>query len=217
MKVTILNQKYKVGCGKGINYFVRTGILSELNKVIDWSNSSFPKDKEGTENRKFLGDEPQLAPGNCFEYSGQIIAVDSEDRIVLIVSETGPFALERVVSEVLQPSLKVMKAVDILRVSPENINSKSVDVVNYRDMYNGELRLEPEVFNLWKRCLSSRGNEVTSGVIEYTVGGCDSFFIPVRIIISEVDRKVFYDSNSLDEGTAELLAECVVNYERNAR
>lgn len=213
MKVTILNQKYKVGCGKGVNYLDRVGILSDLNKIIDWDNSTFPKDKEGIENRKFLGDEPQLAPGNCFEFSGQVIAIDSEDRIVLVVSETGPLALERLLSETIQPELKVLKAVDILEVLPENINPQAIETDDYKSNYDSTVELDSSVFNLWKRHIT-KSDRYNSSTVEYIVEGSDVFIIPVKIVISGSDRRVFYNSDELDESTAELLAECIVNYER---
>lgn len=212
MKVAILKQKYKVGCGKGVNYLDRVGILSALNKIIDWNNSTFPSDA-GVEDRMFLGENPQLAPGNCFEFSGQVIAIDGEDRIVLVVSETGPLALERLLSETIQPELKVLKAVDILEVLPENINPQAIETEDHKSNYDSTVELDSSVFNLWKRHIT-KGDRYNSSIIEYIVEGSDVFIIPVKIVMSGPDRKVFYNSDELDESTAELLAECLVNYER---
>ena len=121
MIITILTQKYKTGCGRGMAMIDKVHLLSHLNMIIDWSKCEWPTKEEevevenlmgekSTEKRqvpdtKFLGDIPELKPGNCFQVDGQIVAVDSEDRLVLIVSETGPTALKRLWEDMIEPEI----------------------------------------------------------------------------------------------------------------
>lgn len=116
MNIEVLKEKYRVGCNKGVSDMSREDILEDLNKIIDWKNSTFPKkkieegsEKKEVEDRKFLGEDPKLSPGDVFLYKGQVIAVDSKDRLVLVVSETGPGALSRITREVVDVELGLIQ------------------------------------------------------------------------------------------------------------
>jgi len=150
MKIDILSQKYKVGCERGINYIDKPGLLTKLNMIIEWPKCSFPQefdhdeeretgeiDDEGKpivqtvhifkENRNFLGDEPELQPGNCFKLDGQLIAVDGPNRLILMVSETGGLALQRLWEEKIAPEIEMtfndydIDDVEMSDVDPSNI------------------------------------------------------------------------------------------------
>lgn len=115
MIIEVLAQKYRCGCEKGMADLVIPGILVKLNAVIEWDFCRFPEEikhekkdsadenseeiEVRTELRDFLGEDPELKPGNCFLYKGQVIAVDSADRLILVVSETGYGALDRIYEE----------------------------------------------------------------------------------------------------------------------
>ena len=131
MVIEVLRQKYKVGCRRCINKIEKKYLLAELNMIIEWKYCSFPKkldeskiekDEDGNviqpeggfpedlyiEDREFLGHEPELKPGDCFLFEGQVIAVDEDDRLVLITSETGGLALQRVWEDIIEPEIDMI-------------------------------------------------------------------------------------------------------------
>src|SRR5574344_1451844 len=111
MIIEVLEQKYKVNCNRGIAKIEKPYLLTELNMIIEWDFCTFPKtldpdklekDEDGNiippketdpreleslliENKKFLGDDPELKPGDVFLFRGQVIAVNSETMLVLVV------------------------------------------------------------------------------------------------------------------------------------
>ena len=168
MKIDVLPQKYKVGCERGMNYLEKPGLLSKLNMVIEWPKCSFPQefdhdeeretgkiDDEGKpvtttvhiykENRNFLGGEPELKPGNCFKLDGQLIAVDNQDRIVLMVSESGAFALHRLWEEKILPEIEmIFNDYDTDEVEMEDVTPQDIP----ENLENG--KIEWKYWNLWK-------------------------------------------------------------------
>ena len=116
MVIEVLEQKYKVGCNRGMGYIEKNYLLTQLNTIIEWSFCTFPKheneDGEEVEDRKFLGEDPELKPGDVFLFEGQIIAIDSEKRMVLIVSETGRKALDRIWTDVIEPEIEMIFDID---------------------------------------------------------------------------------------------------------
>lgn len=168
MKIDVLPQKYKVGCERGINFIKKPGLLDKLNMIIEWPKCSFPHvpdhdeerdtgqvDDEGNpitqtvhifkEDRTFLGDDPELKPGNCFKLDGQLIAVDSDDRLILMVSETGGFALQRLWEEKILPEIEmVFNDYDIDNVEMEDIDPNDLP----KDLESG--KLEWKYWNIWR-------------------------------------------------------------------
>ena len=191
MLIDIIKDKYKVGCGKGLNYADSPGILNKLKKVT--------------------GLENELVPGVCFLYSGQVVAVDSKDRLVLITSETGPFALDRIIEEVIDPEYKVKTAGKFLGIVSENIDVVSVDNT---DDFDSTLKIESSLFNLWKRRVTIFDEYKMSSPRKlcYTVPNNNSL-PPVRLVFDEESRSVMYDSGELDEDMAEEIAMVVINFE----
>lgn len=169
MKIDILEQKYKVGCGRGINYIDKPGLLTKLNMIIEWPKCNFPKefdhdeeretgevDDEGKpitqvvhifkENRNFLGDEPELQPGNCFKLDGQLIAVDGPNRLVLMVSETGGLALQRLWEEKIAPEIEMT----FNDYDTDDVEMSDVDLNDIPDGLESG-KVEWRYWNLWRR------------------------------------------------------------------
>lgn len=101
MRITVLPNKYRIGSNRGIMALDEPGILSKFNSIVCWDSSLFPlKPKENEtdpdiEDREFLGPEPELVPGSMFIVKGgQVLAVENPDRFILVMSETGPLALQ---------------------------------------------------------------------------------------------------------------------------
>jgi hypothetical protein len=117
MKITILGDKYRVGSKRGITKLTQAGYLGDLNKVVDFEGSVYPKKlKEGgdpkkkedyIEDREFLGSPASLKPGNMFLHEGQVFAIESENDLVLCVTETGAFAIKRFLEEILGSEVKL--------------------------------------------------------------------------------------------------------------
>ncbi len=101
MIITVLPNKYRIGSNRGITFLEEPNILAKLNQIICWGSSHFPyKTKENEsdpdiEDTEFLGQNPELVPGSMFIVNGgQVIAVENKDKLILILSETGPLALK---------------------------------------------------------------------------------------------------------------------------
>lgn len=103
MIISRFSQEYNCGCGRGIIDYEKPNILTFLNSVIEW-DWSVNANKKSPKN--------ELVPGDTLEIQStsgtkNILAVDSENKLVLIVSETGPFALERICKEVVIPEYEM--------------------------------------------------------------------------------------------------------------
>lgn len=169
MIIEVLEQKYRVGCNRGMAKIERPYMLTELNLIIEWKLCKFPevldenalpKDENGKptipedkeelkkyikEDRTFLGDEPELKPGDTFLFRGQVIAVNSETELVLVVSETGRNSLERVYEEEIKPEVDMI------------FNDFEIESVEYEESKMDEIpdnfeRTTPEYkyYKIWK-------------------------------------------------------------------
>lgn len=115
MKITKLSTKYKIGCNKGIAKYNKKSLLLKLNSIIEWDTSTIIS----------KNDKKELVPGDCFLIDeGQIIAVNDEDTLILIQSETGPRALERICEHRIFPEFNL-----IFNNESSEIFWKSVDKI----------------------------------------------------------------------------------------
>lgn len=98
MIVTVLEQKYNCGCGKGISKETTPDLLDKLNQTISWDKVNWPKKKEGEEtvpDTECLGIPPKFNPGDMFLWEDSIMAIDDPNSVVLVISETGPKSASR--------------------------------------------------------------------------------------------------------------------------
>lgn len=103
MIISRFSQEYNCGCGRGIIDYEKPNILTFLNSVIEW-DWSVNANKKSPKN--------ELVPGDTLEIQStsgtkNILAVDSENKLVLIISETGPLALERICKEIVIPEYEM--------------------------------------------------------------------------------------------------------------
>ena len=254
MKIEVLPQKYKIGCQRGLNYLEKPGLLSKLNMIIEWPKCSFPHvpdhdeeretgevDDEGNpitqtvhvfkEDRTFLGDDPELKPGNCFKLDGQLIAVDSDDRLVLMVSETGTYALQRLWEEKILPEIEMIfndydtDDVEMEDISPENVPG---------NLESG--KIEWKYWNIWKNQFtkiekrqvttceaavndlnapdSTEGEEIEVEVSDYRPKKCilhsDDLVIPMTIYMME--HNFMYSPEDMDEETAKEAVMHIISW-----
>lgn len=210
MLVTILAQKYKTGCERGIAAEELPDILTKLNAVIEWDKCEFPKKKEGEteiEDRKFLGDTPELKPGDCFFYEGNVIAVDRDDRLILILSETGPGALHRICHDIiLEEFYLFMNCTDV-----DSVEFKEVDPATIPEDYEEY----PVSFYLMKifREKVAYGRFNSDVCLECNV----DFYIPLHMYIrnwSMFFNKEEIDDEIVDVAKKEILAWFYKKFER---
>lgn len=226
MIIEVLSQKYKCGCERGLSELKIPGILNNLNAVIEWDFCRFPlerkeldeteevvvgQDDDGNdikesrkkvvefENKEFLGEDPELKPGNVFLYKGQVIAVDSPDRLILVVSETGFNSLERIYNENMKTEFDLL------------FNDYQIDSVKYEVIEDGIVPDEFDVtyhvpyslYNIWKeRFLTGRGF-LEKGLCLKVIMIADDFFFPVEFIMT--DWNVRCKSSQFEEGDEEMI------------
>lgn len=89
-------KNFRVGCGRGHGVEI-PNLSFKLNLIVDKERSGW---KEGDETK-------ELEPGDTFEVDGTVLAVDG-DRLVQVVSETGPCAVDRIVREKIGPELELL-------------------------------------------------------------------------------------------------------------
>ena len=117
MVISIVSQKYACGCGRGQSEWKEKDVLKKLNGIIEWERCAFPfKLKENgdpknaedyIQDREFLGEKPELKPGDCFYWNKQLFGIDNLDSIILLISETGPLAGKRLLTQIkLENSFK---------------------------------------------------------------------------------------------------------------
>jgi hypothetical protein len=141
MIITVLEDKYRHNNTRYMAILERPGILNDLNKIIEWDYCIWPIRilEDGTENgtvislTDFLGTPPVLKPGNMFAFDiGQIIAVDSPDKLILCISETGPKALNRIDEEIIQREVNLSEKRNNLNVTFEVVSESSIPP-NYKE------------------------------------------------------------------------------------
>lgn len=226
MIIEILNQKYKCGCEKGMAELKVPGILLKLNSIIEWDFCVFPQKVEeldeteevviGTddsgneiketrkktviiEDRNFLGEDPELKPGNVFLYKGQVIAVDSPDRLILIVSETGCGALDRIYEENMKTEFDLM----FNDYQIENVTYKVVEDGVIPPEYDMTFPVPYNLYNIWKeRFVAGRGFLEKGLCLEVTMEA-EEFIFPVNFIMT--DWNIRYKSDQFEEGNEEMV------------
>ena len=198
MVINVLGQKYQCGSNRGISKWDKPGILKELNSIMEWERCGFPfKLKDGgdplvaadyEQDREFLGKEPELKPGNCFYWDGQLYAINDPDTIILMLSETGGRNGKRFL-EIIDKEIELGKASDV----DENLLIEEVESIPSDYI--------PEVpdYDILKilRDKYVRGRHefgVCCLKLTYT---SDYTFVPVEIYWKE--WKVWYDEEMIDD------------------
>lgn len=235
MIITVLGQKYKCGCNRGMTALEKPSLLPKLNSIIEWDLCEFPtklEEKEivtssdggkddiktksmvEVEDRNFLGDDPELKPGNCFLFEGQVIAVDSNDRLVLLVSETGHGALDRIYEETIKPEI------ELTFNGFEDTNAKwevPNDSTDFLKQFDGEYKVPYHLYKIFKdHFVEGRGFLKTGMVIKATMES-DNFVFPIDFCLT--DWKIKYKTSQLEEdeiesAVIELLSWFYSNYPR---
>lgn len=189
MIVTVLNQKYRCGCGKGMHKVGHPGLLDYFNEIVEWDKCEWPEKEDGTKDTTILGDPKRLEPGNCIVWSGNVLVFDDQDNVVLIVSETGPLSVERFKKAVIDE----FEFLDSLNpdVKIEEINEKKPD----KEL--GQVKIG---YTRWQ----TMKDKVTGKTpITLKVDYPDLLLFPAILWVS--DKIIEYDKDILDEETINEL------------
>jgi hypothetical protein len=193
MVIEVLSQKYKVGCERGAGQITKKFLLVQLNTIIEWSFCKFPPDENGKENKEFLGDPPELKPGDVFLFEGQVIAVDSEERLVLVISETGNRALERIWNDTIEPEIRMVFDVE----SADKVKWESARREDIPKEYN-DTSLPYNTYKIWKdHFVAGRFEDDDNLCIMCEVTMEDYFIFPVTIFMKR--WTIAYDPEEFSE------------------
>lgn len=223
MIIEVLSQKYRCGCERGMAEFVLPGILIKLNSIIEWDFCRFPEEivqekadptdensqvvERKIEKRNFLGDDPELKPGNCFLYKGQVIAVDSEDRLILIVSETGYGALDRIYEENLKTEFEMMF---INEFNVEDVKWEVEESGIIPDEFDEVYQVPYNYYNIWKeRFVAGRGF-ISPGLCLKVTMESDTFWGPLDFYM--LDWSVRYKSSQLEPDEVEYAVKELLSW-----
>lgn len=222
MIIEVLSQKYRCGCERGMAEFVLPGILIKLNSIIEWDFCRFPEEivqekadptdensqvvERKIEKRNFLGDDPELKPGNCFLYKGQVIAVDSEDRLILIVSETGYGALDRIYEENLKTEFEMM----FNEFNVEDVKWEVEESGIIPDEFDEVYQVPYNYYNIWKeRFVAGRGF-ISPGLCLKVTMESDTFWGPLDFYM--LDWSVRYKSSQLEPDEVEYAVKELLSW-----
>lgn len=218
MIIELTAQKYKVGCGKGLDMYEEPNLLDKLNYIIEWDFCKMPVSLVETVEQEVDGEKlkiniyeedknrvTELKIGDTFLFNGQVFAIDSEERIVLVVSGTGRGALGRFIEEVFHPEYKMM------------YGNRDVDVDwELHDEDRGEFDTSLSVpyidYRIWRdRFVAGREDLVkrkkdNAIQVKATVK-VEGFLLPIEIILG--DWEAYYRSDEFDEEDREMLEEVV--------
>ena len=230
MIIEILPQTYECGSNEGITDLVIPGILVKLNTIIEWDFCKFPEKviqvrsdpndenselvEKIIEDRDFLGkDDPELKPGNYFRFQGQIIAIDSEDRLVLASSDTGYNALSRIFDEFFKVEFEMM----FNSYDTEDVNWEVVESGKVPDEFNETYHVPYQYYKVWKeRFVSGRGF-ITPGLCIKVTMMSEFSYIPVELYMLDWSIKynpTQFDQDEMEQITLELLSWFYEKYDR---
>ena len=190
-----------------------SGAIKELLDQSGITDLSVLDDKFTKENRTVLGEEPELKPGDCFLFKGQVIAVNDNDSLVLIVSETGALALERVWEEHIEPELKLM--FNTYETGEVTHEVSSIDSIP--ENFEGNYSVPYYLYKIWKdRFVKGRGYLEKNLCIKTTIES-EITFLPVTIYL--LDWSVRYNLEEIEEDQIELVTHELLSwfYEKYSR
>lgn len=113
MIVTVTRSKYQVGCGRGYGIDV-PNLEFKLNFILDKDRSTWPEPIDTRSIEEIDAGVPvpepykrELHEGDVFLLDGTLFGID-HDRLVQIISETGPLAFQRIFDSIIAPEIEFM-------------------------------------------------------------------------------------------------------------
>lgn len=177
-------------------YHYEPSILLKLNLAIDWEWSKVPE-----------GEEKELNEGDTFMFDGrpQIISIVDENTIKLITSDTGPFALERIVKEIINPEIKMsFKDITNLQASWEIVDKVEAEIITKDESFGYEV-IPYEQYRIIKdRLLPGRENILDPKMYMIKVNICGGY-IPFPMDFYLNRSGIFYDKDFYEEDEIEYV------------
>ena len=207
MVIEISNVTYRKGYGQRLDEVSSPGLLAKLNSIIEWEHCTFPpKQKEGAddewiEDRDFLGPNPELKVGTAFKFGNQLLAIEDENTIVLVMSETGIGGLQRVWKEKISPEFNIA-----FGIQPDGAEFENAETEDIPDTWE-EKRLPYEVMRLLKdRMIPGRDEKLFKerGTKVRVVLHSSIIVFPVHLILT--DWAFYYDPKELETDELDIVS-----------
>lgn len=210
MIVTFLSGKYRCGSDLGIYAKEKEGYLENLNKVIDFQNCIYPEKYVESEDKTkyvavkmtpsefFEGKEQKLEPGHMFVHEGQVFAIDTPDRLVLTLSETGALAVDRFLKDILEAELK-------LRHTEPDWDTRDVTIAEITEIpeEKNEISIPYYLGKAWR--------EGTNLPEKFKIKFCSNYSLtPVELYIS--GQTVYYAKDEFTQDEVDYLITEILCY-----
>ena len=205
MVIEISNATYRKGYGQRLDSVSIPGLLAKLNALIEWDHCQFPpKQKEGTEDeweedRNFLGAEPELRVGLAFKYGNQLLALEDENTLVMVMSETGIGGLQRVWKE------KIIPEIDIVFNSsdPEDLNLEKAELSDIPEEWV-EKKIPYEVMKLLRdKMMPGRDELFKTPICTKVTMKSGTIFFPIHLYLTDWGFR--YDPAELEEDELDFV------------
>lgn len=203
MIITKLNQKYSLGCGKGISAIKEPGLHFMINCIIDWELSGIitsDGELKGPGEPKNIED-CFLDPGDCFclgikdDGTRMVLAMDKDNQVVCIVNDTGVLALRRVFEEQIKPEFELVKG-DYSGIDELTWVSKNM-ATDYPTVDMRALDISKSKYRLWrKRFEEGRGDiKFPEGFLIVSVRGDNTMGQDVKLYFDKYTIRVPEDGS----------------------
>lgn len=184
-------------------YYYEPAISVKLNQAIDWDHSIVPD-----------GDKKELEEGDTFMFDGrpQVISLVDDDTLKLITSDTGPFALDRIVNEVINPELKMAFAdTSEINAEIEFLNENEIQIIESDSSLGFEV-IPYEQYKIIKtRLLPGREKSLDPSryMIKINICGGNIPF-PTEFYLNK--SGIFYDQDFYEEEQIPFVVEDILSW-----
>ena len=214
MVIEISNWTWEAGSGKEADKLEIPSILHKMNSILEWKFCKFPPlgkdaspDDPDKENTEFLGTPPELKVGTVFKLGNQLLAVDSEDSIVMITSETGGLGLRRVWEDIISPEINLAFNVE----GPESLSIEKAEASDIPDTWEDH-KIPYAQAKIWRdRLIPGREDEYPEkGLVLKATLVSDSFAFPIHLYIQ--DWRISYDPMEMEPDELKMCTNEVMKW-----
>lgn len=213
MVTEISNWTWEAGSRKEVDRLEIPSILHKMNSILEWDYCKFPPlgkeaspDDPDKENREFLGTPPEMKVGTVFKLGNQLLAIDSEDAIVMITSETGAFGLRRIWEDIISPEINLAFNID----GPEKLDFEKVEASEIPDTWE-DYKIPYSQAKIWRdRFLPGRPEYPEKGLVLKATLVSDSFVFPIHLFIQ--DWRITYDPMEMEEDELKMCTNEVIKW-----
>ena len=188
-------------------------LLIKLNTIIEWDFVKWPKSLSQVEDEnaqeydtKYLGDSPELKPGDVFSIGEagnlQVFRVVDDNTLGIVSTDTGGLSLRRFFDETLQPEINLLFN---LNLSFDSVTSELVEINSIPETFTVSHRLPYGLYKVWsdKFFLGREQDWVKDGHCIKLEVNTELSFLPITCYIQ---RNEFKFDEDIDIELAKLLA-----------